>query len=142
MPTLVNITKGIPHAVQIWGFHGPCSVRDVARALERIASELVGGGQTIDIMSGTHGYCGGKVGAVATRDQRFAQQDRSLASPKTKDGHSVTIAVHDFNTAKLPAPDPVTAAMAKLNGDMRRIVGNDGSKHSFLLAYCCSAGTT
>lgn len=141
MPELVNIMKAQPTAVQIWAFHGPCTVRDVARAVEKIALGLSGSGHTIDIMSGTHGYCEGQIGAVATRDQRFANEDRSLAAPKTKDGHAVKLAVHDFNTAKLPAPDPVTAAMAKLNTDMRGIVGNDAKHHTFLLAYCCSAGT-
>jgi hypothetical protein len=32
--------------------------------------------------------------------------------------------------------------MAKLNQDMRAIVTNSpGTHHTFLLAYCCSAGT-
>ncbi|KUZ44047.1 hypothetical protein WS98_01570 [Burkholderia territorii] len=141
MATLVNITKDTPNAVQIWGFHGPCNVRDVAAALNIIASGLSGDGHTIHIMSGTHGYCGGQVGAVATREQRFAAEDRALASPKTKDNKPVALAVHDFNTAKLPAPDYVTAAMAKLNGDMRAIVQGDPGTATFLLAYCCSAGT-
>lgn len=141
MATLVNITQKTPNAVQIWGFHDPCTVRDVARALDTIAAGLSGDGNTIHIMSGTHGYCGGQVGAVATRDQRFAQEDRSLASPKTRDNKAVAVAVHDFNNGKLPAPDYVTAAMAKLNTDMRAIVTNSPGTHTFLLAYCCSAGT-
>lgn len=145
MATLVNITKDTPNAVQIWGFHDPCSVTDVAAALNTIAAGLSGDGHTIHIMSGTHGYCAGQVGAVATRDQRFAAEDQALASPKTTDGKPVAVAVHDFvhdfNTAKLPAPDYVTAALAKLNGDMRAIVQRDAGTATFLLAYCCSAGT-
>jgi hypothetical protein len=141
MTTLVNITRKTPHAVQIWGFHDPCDVDDVAAALNTIAAGLSGDGHTIHVMSGTHGYCKGQVGAVATREQKFAQEDRSLASPKTKDNKAVAIVVHDFNTGKLPAPDYVTAAMAKLNADMRAIVGSNPGTATFLLAYCCSAGT-
>jgi hypothetical protein len=55
---------------------------------------------------------------------KFAQEDRNLASPKTKDNKPVAVAVHDFNTDKLPAPDYVTEAMAKLNQEMRAIVTN------------------
>lgn len=141
MAQLVNITAKTPNAVQIWGFHDPCNVRDVAAALNTIASGLSGVGHTIDIMSGTHGYCDGQVGAVASRDQRFAAEDRALAAPKTKDGKAVTLIVHDFNNDKLPAPDYVTAAMSKLNTDMRSIVTSGSGTHTFLLAYCCSAGT-
>lgn len=141
MATLVNLSPKTPNAVQIWGFHDPCTVRDVASALNNIAAELSGDGNTIHIMSGTHGYCGGQVGAVATRDQRFAQEDRSLASPKTRDNKAVAVVVHDFNNGKLSAPDYVTAAMSKLNSDMRAIVTNSPGTHTFLLAYCCSAGT-
>lgn len=141
MATLVNITSSTPKAVQIWGFHDPCSVKDVAAAVETIAKGLTGAGHEIHIMSGTHGYCSGQVGAVATRDQRFANEDRSLANPKTSDKQTVTLVVHDFNTGGL-GPDPVTQAMSRLNGDMRTIVGNrDASLVTFLLAYCCSAGT-
>lgn len=141
MVTPVNITAKTPTAVQIWGFHEPCNVRDVAAALTAISAGLSGDGHTIHIMSGTHGYCSGKVGAVATREEKFAAEDRSLASPKTKDKKAVAVAVHDFNTGKLAAPDPMTAAMAKLNQDMRAIVGSTPGTHTFLLAYCCSAGT-
>ncbi|WP_404340181.1 hypothetical protein [Pseudoalteromonas mariniglutinosa] len=142
MPKLVNITESTPSAVQIWGFHGPCNVNDVAKALSTIALTLKGPDQTIHIMSGTHGYCKGKVGAVATREQKFAEQDRALVAPKTADGYSVNLAVHDFNTATLNEVDPITAALSKLNTDMRAIVGNnDNGKNTFLLAYCCSAGT-
>jgi hypothetical protein len=141
MATLVNITEKTPNAVQIWGFHDPCTVRDVAAALNTIAAGLSGDGHTINVMSGTHGYCSGQVGAVATREQKFAQEDRNLASPKTKDNKPVAVAVHDFNTDKLPAPDYVTAAMAKLNQEMRAIVTNTPGPQTFLLAYCCSAGT-
>jgi len=141
MATLVNLTSSTPKAVQIWGFYDPCTVRDVAAATNTIAAGMSGAGHEIHIMSGTHGYCSGKVGAVATREEKFANEDRALASPKTKDGQSVTLVVHDFNTGGL-GPDPVTQAMAKLNGDMRNIVGNhDASLVTFLLAYCCSAGT-
>jgi hypothetical protein len=141
MATLVNITSKTPNAVQIWGFHDPCTVRDVAAALNKIAAGLSGDGNTIHVMSGTHGYCSGQVGAVATREQKFAAEDRSLANPKTKDNKTVAVAVHDFNTNKLPAPDYVTAAMSKLNTDMRTIVTTKPGTHTFLLAYCCSAGT-
>lgn len=141
MATLVNISPS-KEAVQIWGFHDPCTVRDVAAALNKIAAGLSGDGNTIHVMSGTHGYCSGQVGAVASREQKFAAEDRSLANPKTKDSKTVAVAVHDFNTNKLPAPDYVTAAMSKLNTDIRTIVtSNPGGKHTFLLAYCCSAGT-
>lgn len=140
MATLVNLTSATPKAVQIWGFHDPCNVHDVAAAVDTIAAGLTGAGHEIHIMSGTHGYCGDMAGAVATREQKFANEDRSLAHPKTKDGKAVTLVVHDFNTGGL-GPDPVTKALSKLNGDMRNIVGNrDASLVTFLLAYCCSAG--
>lgn len=141
MAELVNITKNTPQAVQIWGFHDPCTVHDVASALNTIAAGLTGTGHTIDVMSGTHGYCSGQVGAVATREQKFADEDRKLATPKTKDGKPVAVAVHDFNTSQLAGVDKVTAAMSKLNQDMRSIVGGTPGTHTFLLAYCCSAGT-
>lgn len=141
MATLVNITAKTPTAVQIWGFHDPSDIDDVAAALNTIASGLTGNGHTIHVMSGTHGYCDGKIGAVAQREEKFADEDRALASPKTRDQKPVAIAVHDFNNGNLPGPDRVTAAMAKLNTDMRRIVGNLPGTHTFLLAYCCSAGT-
>ena len=141
MATLVNITEDTPKAVQIWGFHDPCTVEDVAKALNTIAGNLNGPEHTIHVMSGTHGYCKGKVGAVATREEKFADQDRKLASPKTKDNKKVDVKVHDFNTDKLPAPDYVTAAMAKLNQDIRKIVETHTGTNTFLLAYCCSAGT-
>lgn len=141
MPTLVNITANTPNAVQIWGFHGSCSVRDVAKALNTIAAGLSGSNHTINIMSGTHGYCSGQVGAVATREQKFAAEDRALATPKSKDGKVVKLAVHDFNTSDLSGPDPVTAAMSRLNTKMRSIVESAAGTHTFLLAYCCSAGT-
>ncbi|WP_422359208.1 hypothetical protein [Reichenbachiella sp.] len=141
MPKLVNITKDTPKAVQIWGFHGPCSVKDVAAALNTIGAELSGSDHVIHIMSGTHGYCSGQVGAVATREEKFANEDRSLASPTTKDNKKVALEVHDFNTDKLSAPDYVTAAMSKLNKDMRSIVNSSDKTATFLLAYCCSAGT-
>lgn len=141
MATLVDITASTPKSVKVWGFHEPCNKHDIASAVNDIAGRLSGAGHEIHIMSGTHGYCSGKVGAVATAEQKFANEDRALANPRTKDGKPVTLVVHDFNTAGLK-PDPVTAAMAKLNGDMRNIVGNrDASLVSFLLAYCCSAGT-
>ena len=141
MATLVNITENTPKAVQIWGFHDPCNVKDVAKALNTIAGKLSGSEHTIHVMSGTHGYCKGKVGAVATREEKFADQDRKLASPKTKDNQKVAVEVHDFNTGKLSAPDHVTAAMATLNTDIRKIVTHSTGTDTFLLAYCCSAGT-
>lgn len=141
MAKLVNITKDTPKAIQIWGFHDPCSVKDVAAALKTIAAGLSGPNHTIHIMSGTHGYCGGQIGAVASREEKFADEDRSLVSPITKDNKKVALQVHDFNNGKLPAPDHVTAAMAKLNKDMRDIVNNSKGTCTFLLAYCCSAGT-
>ena len=141
MPTLVNITANTPNAVQIWGFHDPCDVDDVAQAITTIAASLTGTGHTIHIMSGTHGYCNGQVGAVATREQKFAEEDRGHVHPTTKDGKPVNLVVHDFNTADLPGVDKVTSAMAKLNGDMRTLVGNTPGTSTFLLAYCCSAGT-
>jgi len=140
--TLVNITAATPKAVQIWGFHDPCTVRDVAAALTTIGAGLSGDGHTIHVMSGTHGYCSGQIGAVATREQKFAAEDRALASPKTKDQKSVAVEVHDFNTGGLgDAPDRVTAAMSKLNTELRDIVNKGGDKATFILAYCCSAGT-
>lgn len=141
MATLVNITAKTPTAVQIWGFHDPCTVKDVAAALVKIGAGLSGAGHTIHVMSGTHGYCSGQIGAVATREQKFAAEDRALSAPKTKDGKTVTVSVHDFNTGTLAKPDYVTAAMAKLNGDIRKIVTGGTGTHTFLLAYCCSAGT-
>ncbi len=141
MAQLVNITASTPQAVQIWGFHDPCSVKDVAAALNTIAAGLTGDGHTIHIMSGTHGYCGGQIGAVATREQKFAAEDRALASPKTKDNKSVSLDVQDFNTGSLAAPDYVTAAMSNLNTTIRAIEAKSPGKNTFLLAYCCSAGT-
>ncbi|MFQ4140200.1 hypothetical protein PGN35_028195 [Nodosilinea sp. PGN35] len=141
MPALVNITSGTPNAVQIWGFHDPITVRDVAKAVNTIAAELSGDGQEIHIMSGTHGYCTGQVGAVATREEKFADEDRGLVDPHTKDGKLVKLIVHDFNTETLiSAPDPVTEAMSKLNTDMRNAALSNPGKVIFLLAYCCSAG--
>lgn len=140
MASLVNLTSKTPAAVQIWGFHDPCNVRDVAAAVDTIAAGLSGPGHEIHIMSGTHGYCGQGAGAVATREQKFADEDRALAHPKTRDGQSVALVVHDFNTGGMDV-DPVTSALAKLNTDMRGIVGGrDASLVTFLLAYCCSAG--
>lgn len=141
MPTLVNITKDTPKAVQIWGFHDPCSVYHVAQAIKTIASQLKGENHTIHIMSGTHGYCENQVGAVADREEKFAEEDRSLVAPLTSDGKVVKLEVHDFNTNKLAGPDYVTSAMAKLNSDMRQIVQSHAGVNTFLLAYCCSAGT-
>ncbi|MDJ0902880.1 MAG: hypothetical protein QNJ55_29175 [Xenococcus sp. MO_188.B8] len=141
MAKLVNMSANNPTALQIWGFDEPCTVKDVAEALNTIADQLSGSEHTIHIMSGTHGYCKGKVGAVATREEKFAAEDRQLVHPMTTDEKKVAIEVHDFNTDKLPAPDYVTAAMAKLNEDMRKIVNKSTGTPTFLLAYCCSAGT-
>lgn len=141
MVELINISGNAPKSVQIFGFNKACNKHDVALAINSMAALLSGAGHEIHVMSGTHGYCTGQVGAVATREQKFASEDRQLANPRTKDGKVVTLVVHDFNTAGL-GPDPVTKAMSKLNGDMRNIVGNrDASLVTFLLAYCCSAGT-
>ncbi|MFT0175093.1 hypothetical protein ACLKMY_40675 [Paraburkholderia mimosarum] len=141
MAELVKITDDNLGTVQVWGFHGECDVTDVAAALEKIAAGLKGDGHTIHVMSGTHGYCRGRVGAVATREQRFAEEDRALADPVTADNKTIVVAVHDFNTNKLPAPDYVSAAMTKLNRDIRNIVAETPGTPTFLLAYCCSAGT-
>lgn len=140
MPELVNISADAPNAVPIWAFHGPCTVKDVAAALGTIGSKLSGQGWTINIMSGTHGYCTGQVGAPATREQKFADEDRSLASPKTEDGKVVAVNVIDFNTgANEFGVDPRAAAMKALNDTIRKFGSN--SQNLFLLAYCCSAGT-
>lgn len=141
MPELVNITANTPKATQIWGFHGPCTVNDVANAVKTISSGLSGPNNTIHIMSGTHGYCSGKIGAVATREQKFAEEDRQLAEGKTSDGKPVQLDVRDFNTGNLSAPDVVTGAMTNLNSEIRSIVGNNTGNNVFILAYCCSAGT-
>lgn len=141
MAELVNITAASPKSAQIWGFHEPCDLTHVASAVEKIASGLAGAGHTIHIMSGTHGYCDGKVGAPASRERRFREEDRSLARPKTRDGKPVSLKVHDFNNGSFKGPDRVTAAMASLNTTMRQAAGNDVAHNSFLLAYCCSAGT-
>ncbi|MEM5373345.1 hypothetical protein V4C53_46485 [Paraburkholderia azotifigens] len=116
-------------------------MKDVAAALHQIAAGLEGDSNTIHVMSGTHGYCLGQVGAVAKREQKFAEEDRFLAHPRTADNKTVVVAVHDFNTNKLPAPDYVSAAMSKLNKDVRMIVAETPGTPTFLLAYCCSAGT-
>ncbi|RCS31431.1 hypothetical protein DEO45_01790 [Rhodanobacter denitrificans] len=142
MPSLENIASQGPNKVGIWGFHGSITVQHVAAAVKQIAGQLNGAGHSIHIMSGTHGYCAGKVGAVATRDERFAQEDRRLVSPHTADNHPVTLVVHDFNNQVPTGPDPVTAVMAKLNQDIRALVPSGGAAcNTFLLAYCCSAGT-
>jgi hypothetical protein len=140
MATLVEISSNGPNTVQIWGFQGPCNVRDVDAALKTIASTLVGPGHVIHVMSGTHGYCKGKIGAVATRDERFLIEDRGLEAPLTQDHKAVIVDVQDFNNGHLEAPDPITAAMAKLNAEIRRLSGESPTMHTFLLAYCCSAG--
>lgn len=143
MATLVNITPNKPNAVQIWGFHGECDVDDVAAALNKIGPGLSGTNNVINVMSGTHGFCDGMVGAVASREQKFAAEDRSLASPKTKDGKPVTVNVHDFNLVGVVKSKNASAeAMSLLNQDIRSIVGaSSGVNNVFLLAYCCSAGT-
>ncbi len=140
MPQLVKISPD--GAAPVWGFHGPCKTSDIKSAINRIAKGLNGDDHVIDIMSGTHGYCNGRIGAVASRDERFLAADKRLLSPQTAGGKTVKLDVHDFHNANFSGPDPVTAAMAKLNGEIRRIVGSgDGKAHTFLLAYCCSGGT-
>ncbi|MGN7872664.1 hypothetical protein ACTJKJ_03730 [Roseateles sp. 22389] len=146
MPTLVNITAATPTGVQIWGFHGRCTVDHVAKAVETIAAGLRGEGHTIHIMSGTHGRCKGQVGAVAKREEKFAVEDRALANPTTADGKTVRLDVHDFNTADLSDPDlsdvgPDGVAMHKLNAEIAASKTGADSNNTFLLAYCCSAGT-
>jgi hypothetical protein len=142
MPSLVNISPQSQNQVGIWGFHDPISLQHVAMAINQIAGQLQGPGHTIHIMSGTHGYCKGKVGQVASREEKFADQDRSLAAPRTADKQPVTLVVHDFNNNVPKEPDPQTAVMAKLNSTMQKLVPNGkAGRHTFLLAYCCSAGT-
>ncbi|MDI9853945.1 hypothetical protein [Comamonas sp. 17RB] len=142
MPSLVNISPQGPSQVGIWGFHDAISVQHVAAAVKQIGGQLHGRGHTIHIMSGTHGYCSGKIGQVASREEKFADEDRRLAAPQTADKQSVTLIVHDFNNKVPTEPDPQTAVMAKLNSTIRSLVpkGKEGY-HTFLLAYCCSAGT-
>lgn len=136
MATLVNITPKAPNAVAIWGFYGPCNVKDVVAALNTIAAGLSGNGHTIHIMSGTHGHCSGRVGAIATREEKFLEEDRSLASPKTKDNKAVALVVHDFNTGGSEA-----VAFPNLNAVTQTIGRSNPDTATFLLAYCCSAGT-
>jgi len=139
MATLVNITKNTPKAIQIWGFHDACTVNDVEKALETISKKMQESNNTIHIMSGTHGYCSGKVGAVATREEKFAEQDRKLVLKNEK----VKVKVHDFNNGNVDSkPDIITNVMTLLNKTIKDIVKkNSNSTHTFLLAYCCSAGT-
>ena len=142
---LVNITSGTPTAVQIWGFHNPCTANDVQAALMTIGKGLSGSGHKIHIMSGTHGCCGGKVGGVEAsskyKEPKFADEDRSAVSPKTSDGNAVELVVHDFNTGTVStAPDPLTEGMSQLNTTIRS-TNPSADKDTFLLAYCCSAGT-
>jgi len=142
MPSFVNISAQGDNKAGIWGFHGTTEKKAVAAAVKEVAGKLKGAGHTIHIMSGTHGYCSGKVGQVATRDERFAEEDRRLVSASSSDGKAVTLVVHDFNNNVPKEPDPHTAVMAKLNGEMRKAVPEgQAGKHTFVLAYCCSAGT-
>lgn len=148
MAELVNITASTPKAVQIWGFHDPCTAKDVSSAVATISKGLNGANHIIHIMSGTHGCCGGQIGAVRPKylEPKFLEEDKDTAKAfkdaKTKDGKPVSIEVHDFNTDHKKAPDAVTKSMAKLNQDMRALVtGAPGKTHTFILAYCCSAGT-
>jgi hypothetical protein len=137
----IKMTPAEPNAVQIWGFYRPVTVHDVAKAVEIIAAKLTGEGYTIHIMSGTHGYCGEMAGAVARTEPVFADEDRRLAKPHTRDNHVVALCVHPFNNGDLgEAPDHVTAALAKLNTSIRAM-NPDPKRDIFLLAYCCSAGT-
>lgn len=141
MPSLVNITQNTPNSVQVWGFHDPCDKNLVKAAVTHIAGLLDGDNHVIHIMSGTHGYCSGKVGAVASPEKRFYEEDKEINSPQTRGGSTVTLKVHDFNNGDLGTyPDHVSAAMSKLNTCMRSEIASPGT-HTFLLAYCCSAGT-
>lgn len=139
---LVNISPLGQNRAGIWGFYDATNKTQVAVAVKEIAGKLAGAGHTIHIMTGTHGYCGGKVGQVATRDERFLKEDQQLVSPTSSDGKPVTLVVHDFNNNVPAEPDPHTAVMAKLNQAMRGLVPDGkAGQNTFLLAYCCSAGT-
>lgn len=127
-----------PFDVPIWGFYGAITVADVAAALNTIAAGLTGAAHTIHVMSGTHGCCGGKPGAAATREQKFADEDRKLAAPQTQDKMTVAVAVYDFDTEKLTGPDYTSAAIANLNSDILELELKSPGKNTFLLAYCCS----
>ena len=76
----------------------------------------------------------------------FAGESGALPKPKPPDGKTVRLDVHDFNTADLSDPDlsevpPGGVAMHKLNAEIAASkTGADGN-NTFLLAYCCSAGT-
>jgi hypothetical protein len=142
---LNNITEKTPKAVQIWGFYNPVNATEVAAAVKTIAAGLKGDKNVVHLMSGTHGACD-KKGAVRPDflEPKFLKEDKAtaklLAGIKTKDGKAITIEVHDFNTKQeATAPDPVTASMAKLNKDLRELTKGEGT-HTFVLAYCCSAG--
>lgn len=140
--SLANISPQGPERAGMWGFHGTTNKIQVAAAVKEIAGQLAGAGHTIHIMTGTHGYCSGKVGQVATRDERFLEEDRQLVSPTSSDGKSVALVVHDFNNEVPSEPDPQTAVMAKLNQTIRGLVPDgEAGQNTFLLAYCCSAGT-
>ncbi|MEM5332153.1 hypothetical protein VSR34_37495 [Paraburkholderia sp. JHI2823] len=132
----MTLTTGAFDPSRSWRF-ATCSCKPMARGHILISYAACCG----TLMSGTHGYCGARVGAVATREQRFAEEDRALADPVTADNKTIVVAVHDFNTSKLPAPDHVSAAMTKLNKDIGNIVAETPGTPTFLLAYCCSAGT-
>ncbi len=150
MARLVNMTPANqPKATPIWGFGGRCNRHDIANAVVQIAAGLKGDNHVIHIMSGTHGCCtSGPTGAVSTREERFADEDRSLADPKTSDRKPVALVVHDFNTENTRRPedpavkaeDPRGLAMARLNQAMQAIDAKKGNTTStYLLGYCCSA---
>lgn len=145
---MAELTKISTKGTEIWGFHQPCNFDDVKNAVITIAGKLIGKGNTIHIMSGTHGCCGTEtgthVGAVTPkmREPNFLQEDKALVGQKfnTSDNNMVVIQAHDFNTSSL-GPDPVTAAMSQLNAELSKIVTSTKGNSVFLLAYCCSAGT-
>lgn len=158
---LVDITPPGPNAVPIWAFHNPMSVTDVKAAIPLIKSKLSGSGWRLNILSGTHGYCEGMVGAPATPEQRFTEEDRKAvekAAGLLTNGF--TMQVIDFQNNSLPkdpdfrvsvkdwiadllgldtSPQYKGLAMKKLN-DVMNSIGTE-PKQAFLLAWCCSAGT-
>ncbi|MEJ0002881.1 MAG: hypothetical protein WDN30_03725 [Pararobbsia sp.] len=141
MATLVNITQKTPEAVQIWGFHDPCSVKDVAAALNTIAAELSGDGHTIHIMSGDAWLLPWASRRCRNPRAEIRAGGSRSGIPEDEGQQGSRARRARLQHGALPAPDYVTAAMAKLNADMRTIVGNSAGTATFLLAYCCSAGT-
>ncbi|OUJ16089.1 hypothetical protein [Acetobacter sp. DsW_063] len=111
-------------------------------------------------MSGTHGACNQRIGAVNPQaaERQFYKEDKAL---RGKQSENVTVEVHEFNTEFLiktrsfiRIKNPFSSSkhkddklagtahsMSTLNGKLRLLVEkNTDFKHIFLLAYCCSAG--